>query len=93
MGIEDEYAAFCLDETCLFMIQQAREKREPDFGRPARLKKAEGQAEHDDQRRGGRDDSSADGLTHLTERVLRQLFSFPGFGDDRSETVISKDLF
>ena len=42
MGIEDEYAAFCLDETCLFMIQQAREKREPDFGRPARLEKQKG---------------------------------------------------
>lgn len=42
MGIEDEYAAFCLDETCLFMIQQAREKREPDFGRLARLKKQKG---------------------------------------------------
>ena len=42
MGIEDEYAAFCLDETCLFMIQQAREKCEPDFGRPARLKKQKG---------------------------------------------------
>ena len=42
MGIEDEYAAFCLDETCLFMIQQAREKREPDFGRPAWLKKLKG---------------------------------------------------
>lgn len=41
MGIEDEYAAFCLDETCLFMMQ-AREKREPDFGRPARLKKQKG---------------------------------------------------
>ena len=34
--------AFCLDETCLFMIQQAREKREPDFGRPARLEKQKG---------------------------------------------------
>lgn len=42
MGIEDEYAAFCLDETCLFMIQQARGKREPDFGRPARLEKQKG---------------------------------------------------
>ena len=42
MGIEDEYAAFCLDETCLFMIQQAREKRETDFGRPARLEKRKG---------------------------------------------------
>ena len=42
MGIEDEYAAFCLDDTCLFMIQQAREKREPDFGRPAWLKKRKG---------------------------------------------------
>lgn len=42
MGIEDEYAAFCLDETCLFMIQQAREKREPDFGRPVRLEKRKG---------------------------------------------------
>ena len=42
MGIEDEYAAFCLDETCLFMIQQALEKREPDLGRPARLKKQKG---------------------------------------------------
>ena len=42
MGIEDEYAAFCLDETCLFMIQQAREKREPDFGRPALLEKRKG---------------------------------------------------
>lgn len=42
MGIEDEYAAFCLDETCLFMIQQAREKREPDFGRSAWLEKQKG---------------------------------------------------
>ena len=42
MGIEDEYAAFCFDETCLFMNQQAREKREPDFGRPARLEKQKG---------------------------------------------------
>ena len=42
MGIEDEYAAFCLDETCLFMIQQAREKHEPDFNRPARLEMRKG---------------------------------------------------
>ena len=42
MGIEDEFAAFCLAETCLFMIQQAREKREPDFVRPSRLKKQKG---------------------------------------------------
>ena len=50
MGIEDEYAAFCLDETCLFMIQQAREKREPDFGRPARLEKQKGRQKEELQK-------------------------------------------
>ena len=63
MGIEDEYAAFCLDETCLFMIQQARKAR-AGLWQTGAAGKAEGQAERDDQRRGGGDDSSADGLTH-----------------------------
>ena len=75
MGIEDEYAAFCLDETCLFMIQQAREKREPDFSRPARLEKQK-----------GRQNTTTN--AEAAEMILSKVF-----GDDRSETVISKDLF
>ena len=39
LGIDDDYTAYCLDEVCLFMVQQAREKREPDFNRPAKLEK------------------------------------------------------
>ena len=37
LGIEDDYTAYCLDETCLFMVNQARDGREPDFDRPARI--------------------------------------------------------
>ena len=27
LGIEDDYTAYCLDETCLFMVNQARDGR------------------------------------------------------------------
>lgn len=37
LGIDDPYTAYCLDETCLYMVQQARDGHEPDFDRPARL--------------------------------------------------------
>ncbi|MED9821505.1 MAG: hypothetical protein U0J65_05685 [Christensenellales bacterium] len=40
LGIDDPYAAWCLDEACLFMVNKAREdKKEPDFDRPKRLEK------------------------------------------------------
>ncbi len=40
MGIEDDaYAAWCLDEACMYMVNKARfDKKEPDFDRPRRLK-------------------------------------------------------
>lgn len=41
MAIDDPYAAYCLDEACLYMVQQARAGREPDFDRPARLARRE----------------------------------------------------
>ena len=37
LGIDDPYTAYCLDETCLFMVNQARDGKEPDFNRPARM--------------------------------------------------------
>lgn len=38
LGIDDPYAAWCLDEACLFIVDKARvDKKEPDFDRPARL--------------------------------------------------------
>lgn len=37
LALDDPYTAYCLDETCLYMVQQARAGREPDFDRPARL--------------------------------------------------------
>lgn len=40
LAIDDTYTAYCLDEVCLFMTQQARDKKkEPDFDRPARLER------------------------------------------------------
>lgn len=42
LGIDDPYAAWCLDEACLFIIDKARkDKKEPDFDRPKRLAKQE----------------------------------------------------
>lgn len=37
LGIDDPYTAYCLDETCLFMVNQARDGKNPDFDRPARM--------------------------------------------------------
>lgn len=42
MGIDDPYAAYCMDEACLYIVNQARDGKEPDFGRPARLEKGRG---------------------------------------------------
>ena len=40
LGIDDPYAAWCLDEACLFIVDKARkDKKEPDFDRPGRLAK------------------------------------------------------
>ena len=40
LGIDDPYAAWCLDEACLFIVNKARkDKKEPDFDRPKRLEK------------------------------------------------------
>lgn len=36
LEIDDPYVAYCLDETCLYMINQARDKREPNFDLPKR---------------------------------------------------------
>ncbi len=41
MAIDDPYTAYCLDEACLYMVQQSRAGREPDFDRPARLARQE----------------------------------------------------
>lgn len=48
LGIDDPYTAYCLDEVCLFMVEQAKDKKEPDFNRPARLERQarEGKGEH-----------------------------------------------
>lgn len=45
MAIDDPYTAYCLDEACLYMVQQAMEKREPDFGLPERRKREKGSRE------------------------------------------------
>lgn len=39
LGIEDDYTAYCLDEACLFMVNMARDGKEPDFDRPARMRR------------------------------------------------------
>lgn len=39
LALDDPYTAYCIDEACLYMVQQARAGREPDFERPARMEK------------------------------------------------------
>lgn len=36
MGIDDPYIAYCLNEACLYMVNQAKDKREPNFNLPKR---------------------------------------------------------
>lgn len=40
LALDDPYTAYCLDEVCLYMVEQARDKKmEPDFDRPARIER------------------------------------------------------
>lgn len=38
MQLDDPYAAYCLDEACLYMVQMALDGKEPNFNRPAKRK-------------------------------------------------------